>query len=223
MPLTLRRIGSSRAVRLLRCAGTACLIVGTDIAAQAPTAPTQSAVTTLHLLRSEGHVGQAVKVMRAVDGTGSLAAADSIADSLAAFAIANAGRDEWVRQVQAAVSALGEAGSARGPGRPYAGAVERLMRVVEESSVPMAGALYYVTLAANRASAVSRLGRLATTENPTAHRAIEFLDERMGPEGVAALRCLSAEPHLLRSPAVRRLLGEVARRRGWRSTDDCRA
>jgi hypothetical protein len=188
---------------------------GSELNAQNQSATTQDAVVTMRLLRSEGHVGQAVQVMRASDSVASTAAADAIADSLTAFVLSYTTVHEWVPEVQVAVRALGTAGLARGAGRPYTGALERLMLIIDRSTAPMAGALYYVTLLPERARAVARVGRLAESANPTAHVAIEFLEERMGAEGLAELQRLSQQPTAVLQPEARRLLQDVSRRRGW--------
>lgn len=193
---------------------SALTLLAGDLRAQDRSAPARDAAATMRLLRAEGHTGTAVRTMRDAQTAGATARANALADSLAAFVITNSASDDWIPAVQAAVSAIGAAGLARGEGTPYGGALERLMRIVEESESPMAGALYYVTLLPDRPNAVARLGRLASTAHPLAVRAIEFLDERMGDQGVMELRRLHQQSSVL-DPHARRLLHDIAARNGW--------
>lgn len=182
--------------------------------AQAQEKPTTPAMIEMQKLRAGVGVRNSLSILRQVDGQRPPHQLDELADSLAQFIVAEAGKPTTIDVVAHALEALGLAGGASGPGVPYAGASERLQAIAETSSSEAGGALLLLARSADRSDAVNRLRSMVIRNPRLAEEAIDQLDRNAGVEGVAALKALHARSSTL-SPQSRRALKRVATKRQW--------
>lgn len=154
--------------------------------------PTAAVVASL--LRTQAHAGAALSVLRQAHGAVPKQSLDEIADSLVAIAATFPGMDlRGVQTRNAALTTLLLAG--RGgvdDAVPYAGAVERLMRIAQtaQDAGIQASALRGLTQLQETRPLLSFLERVAQSDNVVAWVAVTMLTEETGAAGKAVARAL---------------------------------
>ncbi len=161
----------------------------------------------------------AVAVLRQRRGARSAQQLDEIGDSLVAIAIASAPADTAMYKThQAALDGLMHAGSSDGPGAPYRGAADRLLRIAENTAdVGIRGsAISALSVQPDIPQAIRMLTRIAASPNPGSFGAILLMcDGKLAPlGGLSALRELYTN-ELVREPTSLYYLSVCAGHHGW--------
>lgn len=196
---------------------------GTDRSA-APEFPTQAdtsaeaatawAAHVMRRIRIEGVSGPALFVLRSFRGEWTRQQQDAVADSLAAFVI-DRRPDDRFESISPALGTLSLAARADGYGTPYAGAGERLRRIVESDAVGFSGgAMNAILHLADSTETLRILEYLARSPGPSAELAVQQLEARVGEAGHAILRRLHAEASA-GTPRARAIISWMAERYGW--------
>lgn len=179
------------------------------------------------LLRTKGHAGSAVTVLTQTPGSQPPQKLDEIADTLMRVAMASIGNDSVPSGTRvAALSALIEAGLGQGgfirdgmhvaAGKPYAGAISRLMRIVETAPDPTIRSTTLAMLAdfTDTPVLLPFFRRIAMSEDHAAWQAIVVLNEATGPEGLKVLAELY-DQRLVVEPHACELLESIAKKQRW--------
>ena len=203
-----------------------CALVGADLRAQAPDSLLAArmdteASTVAASLRAKGHAGPVLYVLTQAYAQQPREKMDEIADTLLSIAVGLPGDDfEAHRTRTSAARALMAAASidttpVSGPGRrrriPYAGGVDRLIKLVESSPDvgAQASALNELRDIMDRSDYLAFVRQVAMSQSPAVLPAIRILYEQTGPEGLAILRELY-EKGRITLPHIDEVLERVA-------------
>jgi len=202
-----------------RSIAAACLVafVAPNASGQAPDSdprPLADAGRVMLGLRANGSVGTALRTLRMAHEAATDLVVDALADSLAEFIIAEAGNPQLHDARSSAMDALGASGWLAGEGKPYAGAGARLIRVAAADVTLASGALYYVSILADKDEAIKRLSEFASSTEMSAHMAITMLGEMMDQRGVEALRQLY-QGKVVQEASAKRKIENFAQVHGW--------
>lgn len=211
------------AIRIIMIGSSVMVIAPKSVRSQASiTEPKAAEIAAA--LRIQGHSNGALAVLTQARRQQQQSAMHEIADSLVAIAATFPGTDiRATRTRGAALSTLLLAGQGQSgvvgitSGTPYSGAVDRLMRIAETSNdVGIRGtALWALTQVPDRTRLVPYLRNIATSQNPAAHRAIDLLNEEVGPPGRSLLLELY-RGGLVTQPSAQEKLDRLAGAYGWR-------
>lgn len=207
---------------------------GAELPAQAPAIRWAAemdtdASTVAATLRAEGHAGTAFHVLTQAYAPQSRAKMDEIADTLLLIAIGFPGTDIVAHRTRtsAARTLISAAATDTRPvtgtdGRrrtPYPGAVDRLIKLVENSPDVghQASALRALGKIMDKSDYLAFVRQVAMSQSDAVMPAIDILNEQTGPEGLAVLRDLY-EKGLITLPYVEEYLIRVVSGRGWAGT-----
>jgi hypothetical protein len=186
--------------------------------ASADSAAKSPAVLSAESLRSKGTPGPALRTLRQASAPFPSEILNELADSIVAFATDASvyGDPARFEALKIAIRTLGLAGVTTGDGIPYAGAGEKLGRIIVGLPPELTGAaLYYLAHVADVDEAVRTLRGIAVSDSPHALDAIRTMLSELGPRGEAALRT-AHERGEARSAAARYRLESIAMERGWK-------
>jgi hypothetical protein len=204
---------------MLLAVATLCLYAGELFAQVSAGGPAKSpAVLSAESLRSTGTPGPALRTLRQASAPFPSEILNELADSIVAFATDASvyGDPARFEALKIAIRTLGLAGVSRGDGIPYAGAGEKLGRIIVGLPPELTGAaLYYLAHVADVDEAVKTLRGIAVSDRPHALDAIRTLLSELGPRGEAALRT-AHEQGEARSAEAKYRLETIAMERGWK-------
>jgi hypothetical protein len=172
----------------------------------------------MQTLRDDKSAETVAAILRQRDGPRAATTLDALGDSIVDLVIGYDGSSGGLVLAQAGTLALGLSARSQGAGTPYAGAVERLMKIAEDGRSRVGAALYYVSQAADVEESLTRLSHYAASDRQSAHTAVRMLGEEMGVRGVEAVRELRRSGKL-REHAAQLAAEELARRYHWPKTD----